>query len=493
MRNSLLGKTFFSLSNKDRKALRQVIHSESFNPRSEVVRLLDYLEQFAEQPSADKTYRRSTVPQVLSKEAAFEWVFAGKKTKTNRRNSPAGADYDDGKMRHLMTYTLEAIRLFLAWDDWKSNPGNIALHLCKALKKRGLESLFEKDYQRAISTLNAKTDRSAEHYFHHYSLESDAWQLYRAVQRHSENKLQTMADSFGVYVAINTLRQGCAALAQKTLAENQLKIPYLNETLNLVEQGFFTEIPAVQIYFYCYKTLIQPNDHQTFASIKKHLNQVSEIFPDDELRDIYVLAINFCIRQLNAGERQYIQEAFNLYRLGLARKVFLENASLSRFTYRNILNLSLALSEWEWSLEYLHEFAQYLPAKDRDNIFRYNLATYYFRRPDYDRALELLRQVEFRDVLYNFDARRMLLRIYYDRQEYQALESLLESFYLYVQRHPGAGYHREMYQNLVRFTKRLIKIKPNEPAEWNRLKTDIEQTKHLAERDWLLSQIKISH
>lgn len=486
MRDSLLGKTFFSLSDSDRKALRQIVQSEAFNTRNEVVRLFDYLEQFVEQPSEPKSKRRSAAPKVLSKEAAFGWIFSEKKGKSARRES---TDYDDGKMRHLMNYALEAIRLFLAWDDWKSDPGNIAIHLCKALKKRGMESLFEKDYQRALLSLQARPDRSAEYYYQQYSLESDAWQLYRAGQRRSDNKLQTMTDSFGVYVAINTLRQGCATLVQKTSPEKQLAIPYLNETLRLVEQGFFAEMPAVQIYYFGYRAMIQPDDHQSFIELKERLSHFTEIFPNDELRDIYILAINFCIRRLNAGERQYIQEAFNLYRLGLARKIFLENASLSRFTYRNILNLALALGEWDWSLQYLREFAEYLPAKDRDNIFRYNLATYYFRRPDYERALDLLRQVEFRDMLYNFDARRMLLRIYYDRKEYQALESLLESFSLYLQRHAGTGYHREMYQNLVRFTKRLIKIRPDEQDKWSQLRADIERTKHLAERDWLLSQI----
>ena len=80
--------------------------------------------------------------------------------------------------------------------------------------------------------------------------------------------------------------------------------------LDYLEQ--FAEQPSADK---TYRRSTQPNDHQTFAPIKKHLNQVSEIFPDDELRDICVLAINFCIRQLNAGERQYIQEAFNRYRL----------------------------------------------------------------------------------------------------------------------------------------------------------------------------------
>jgi len=488
MRDSLLGKAFFGLSDADRKALLQTVHAAPFNSRSEVVRLLDYMEQFAGQPISRKNSLRSARPQTFGKEDAFAWAFA-EGNDAGRRKAAVPAEYDDDRMRHLMAYSLEAIRLFLAWEDWKSDPVAVSIYLCKALKKRGMESLFEKDYQRTLHILNAKTERSAEHFFQHYTLESDAWQLYRARQRRDVNKLQTLADSFGAYVAISTLRQGCATLGQQLPNEVPTHITYLPETLRLVEQGIFAHVPAIQIYYFGYKALTEPDGHQMFEEMKVRLKQADGIFPDDELRDIYILAINFCIRQINGGQRQYVQEAFDLYRLGLARKVFLENAALSPFTYRNILNIALALGEWEWSLQYLHEFAPYLPAKERDNIFRYNLATYYFRRPDYDRALELLRQVEFRDMFYNFDARQMLLRIYHDRREYQALESLLESFALYLQRHSGAGYQREMYQNLVRFTKRLIKIRPDEVAKWQELRADIEGTKHLAERDWLLGQI----
>ncbi|HMX42055.1 MAG TPA: hypothetical protein PKD78_17075, partial [Saprospiraceae bacterium] len=339
--------------------------SDPFNSRGEVVRLLDYLSRFvAPGTEPAEARRRSAAPALLSKEAAYAWAMSSGTDAERRSAAPAQA-YDDGKMRHLMAYSLEVIRLYLAWEDWKSDPAQVALHLCQALKKRGLDALFERDHQRALAIVDARPDRSATHYYQHFTLESDAWQLYRATQRTHEGQLQHMASSFGAYVAIHTLRQGCAALAQRTVSEQQTAIPYLAETLRLVEQGAFGEAPAVQMYAHCYRVLSDPDDQHSFSLIKAALEEGISIFPEDELRDLYILAINFCIRQLNAGQRQYIQEAFHLYRLGLDRRVFLENAALSRFTYRNILNLALALGEWEWSLEYLHEFAAYLPAKDR--------------------------------------------------------------------------------------------------------------------------------
>lgn len=492
MQNSSLCRLYFRLSAEDRMELRQVAQQPAFNPRPEVARLLEFLEPYAGagQNTGRATSKRRQTPVPLSKESAYAFACQAKAPGSKAVTRTPAPHYDDGKMRHLMSYTLEVLRRYLAWSDWRLDAGQVSLHLCRALKKYGLDAQFDKDLPRITAELEATPFRSSDYFFHRYTLAFEAWEYFRAGQRSGEGNLQAVGDAFGAFVAINTLRQGCAALAQNVLTLKELPIPYLQETLLLVEQGAFAGNPAVETYFFSYRALANPDNTQVFNTLKKHIEQYGSLFPDAELRDLYILAINFCIRRLNAGDRAYIQEAFGLYRAGLARKVFLENGFLARFTYRNILNLALALGEWDWALEYLHTFAPYLAPKERDNIFRYNLATYYFRRPDPEKALEILRHVEFRDVLYNFDARRMLLRIYYERQEWQALESLLDSFAVYLQRHRDAGYHREMYRNLVRFAKRLLQIRAGDTAARNRLKADIERTTHVAEREWLLGVLE---
>lgn len=476
MRESYLGKLYYNLSDDDRKNLRRLLPFPAFNQRPEVLLLFEFLEKHAAENPRNR--RKKQAP--LEKEAAYHFVFS-------QKNTRAAGPYNDGKMRHLMSYALEAIRQYLAWDDWRQEPANAALHLCRALKKRSLDAQFDKDHPRALAEIEAAPHRSDAYFFQRYALELEAWELYRAGQRSGEGNLAAVSNNFAVHVAINTLRQACAALAQKTVAEKNPSIPYLRETLALVEQGQFAGIPAVETYYSSYKALAEPDNDLIFNTLKQNVEQWGALFPDAERRDLYILAINFCIRRLNAGERRYIREGFELYRAGLSSQVFLENGYLSRYTYRNILNLALALSEWDWALEYLHTFAPYLPPKERDNIFRYNLATFYFRRPDPEKALELLRYVEFRDVLYNFDARRMLLRIYYDRREWMALESLLDSFSAYLQRHRDGSYHYEMYHNLVRFTKRLIHLRAGDMAAQTRLLLDIEKSVHVAEREWLRS------
>ena len=100
--------------------------------------------------------------------------------------------------------------------------------------------------------------------------------------------------------------------------------------------------------------------------------------------------------------------------------------------------------------------------------------------------------MEFRDVFYNLDARRMLVRIYYKLGETAALESLLDSFSVYLQRKRSAlGYHRELNIHFVRFVKRLLYLEPGDATARERLRSKIQAAPYVAEREWLLGELGV--
>ena len=244
------------------------------------------------------------------------------------------------------------------------------------------------------------------------------------------------------------------------------------------------------IYHQAYKALSEPEQEQAFEELLILIEDHWQKFPPDEAMDIYLLAINYCIRQLNRGHRIYIRKAFDLYRKGLERKVLLDHGVISKFTYKNVLMLAIGLQEWDWAEAFLEQYKNHLPLKERENIYRYNLAIFYFRKPDYDKAMPLLQQVTFQDVLYNLNARTMLLQIYYELEEFDALDSLLDSFRAFIRRHKELGYHKENYTNLISFVRQMRSLPPNAHKEKQQLKNEIEATASLAEKRWLLRQLQ---
>ena len=83
----------------------------------------------------------------------------------------------------------------------------------------------------------------------------------------------------------------------------------------------------------------------------------------------------------------------------------------------------------------------------------------------------------------------MLLRIYYDLGESDALDSLLDSFSIFLRRRRDIGYLRQNYLNLIRFTKKLLQIPKEDKVARAKLRVEIEGAKALAEREWLLGVV----
>jgi hypothetical protein len=478
MQTTPLIQTFRTLGQRDRHELEKFVNSPVFNQRDDVKRLFRYL--CAHVPPSEQADSGHTV---LTKMSVYEQIFP---------NTPGSraASYDDASMRYAMSFLFKVIKQYLAYQGWVENELDPGLHLCRALRKRGLDKIYEKEYRALAARYRSDPHQSADHFFRQYQLRLEYWEVFQRSERGGETNLKELGDTFGAFVAASVLRQGCAMLAKPGNQESVQMLAYLPETLTAAEDGKFDHVPAVLVYFRCFKMLSGDEPQAHFSALRAILEQHWMLFPQHETRDIYVAAINFCIRQLNAGIRSYIREALDLYRSGLERNIIFEDGHLSKYTYNNILLLALASEEWDWAQQFLEDYRSALPQRDRDSAYRYNLATYYFRKKDYSRAQEILRHVEFRDTFYNLDARRMLVRIYFDTGESAALESLLDSFTIYLRRKRASlGYHKDLNLNFVRFVKSILRLQSGDDVSRKDLKEKILEAKYLAEREWLLGKI----
>lgn len=472
MEKSPLIEIVSTLSKQNLRELRKFVRSPFFNQRDDVARLFDFLAEHASQP------------ENLRKETVFAAVFPER-----------AAQFDDLLLRHAMSMLFQHIKHYLAYRHWSDDAGRAGLDLCHALQQRGLDDMFEKELARTRQRLDAAPTRNADFYHLKYQLELAAWDFSRKKQR-SGGDLSRVDEAFAAYVATNQLRHRAASLAQESVSGHEKRAvaagpppPFLAAAERGVEAGDFAAMPAVLLYYHSCKAMQSIDNEAHFRELAALLDAHWRAFPQPEMKDLWTLVLNFCIRQINAGGREYLREAFNLYRTGLERGILLENGLLSKFTYNNVLLSGLALGEWDWSLDFLEKYRPLLPARERESAYRYNLAVYWFRRPDYDRVLEILRTAEFREPLHNLDARRMLLRIYFERQEWQVLESHLESFKQYLSRHRDIGYHRDLNRNLIDFTKKLLRLAAHGEGSRERLRASISASKLVAERAWLLQQL----
>ncbi len=460
MKNSSLFQVFEKLNKKDLRDLRKWLASPVHNLREDVAALFSHLVEPSEKPSG-------------------EWT----KTQIYSKIYP-GQPFDEVKMNHLMSWLLGQILDFLAWREWQNETGGRGLLLCRALRKLDLPELFEKEYAKTKSALESQPLRDAHFHDQSHLLLREKYEQSAKQNRSADLPFDELETHFSMSYRLNRLRFECSAAVFQTVGS--LSRTGFGRARKSVAEPILQASPAVEIYEKLLAALRDAENETAFFEAKNLLSQNIGLFSENEARDLYLLALNFCIRKINVGKKNFMREAFDLYRDGLENRALFENGSLSIFTYKNAVTAALWLRELDWARDFIENYRQFLPPRERHAAWLYNLAVYFFRLPDFDRALELLRDADFSDVLTQLDARSMLLRIYFEKNYADALESLLDSFQVFLQRHREIGYQRDSYLNLIKFTRQMLRGE----ADFEKLKSEVENTASLAERGWILEQLK---
>jgi hypothetical protein len=93
-------------------------------------------------------------------------------------------------------------------------------------------------------------------------------------------------------------------------------------------------------------------------------------------------------------------------------------------------------------------------------------------------------------MLQNIVAKTMLLKIYYEQDELDAFESLLESLRIYLQRKEALDPTRKAaYKNMISLMKKMLHLNVFSKAQREKFRELVLQTNPLAEREWLLKQV----
>jgi hypothetical protein len=467
MLKSDLFQVILAMNDEEIREAKKFLLSPYFNKREDVVRLFELLASLKKKP-----------PSVFSKEKAFDSVFPK-------------AVFDDALMRHTMSYLLQLLYRFLSIRTYENDENQQQLDLYKSLKIKNLEKQFEKKIAEGVEKINQKPLRDIQYHFSQYQ-----WQFERNAaifrkRRTGEMHLMEMTKEFTIYYFSEALRHGCLLVSHQNLSKQTYDLSFFEEILTWVEKQDFTKILAVAVYYHSFLALTRPAEQTNFFQLKKLLTENYLAFQEEEIRDLYRIAINYCIKQQNRGEVIFIREGFELYKSGLENHLLLENGVLSVFTYKNIHQLADKLGEFDWIVVFLEKYKAFLPAEHRENHYNFNLAQYYFRRKNYEKAMPMLQTIDFSDVLHNLDARKMLMMMYFDLAEYEALETLMENFKTYLLRQQNIGYHRDNYSNFLKFIKKLLLLNSMKKKEINALKKEINDCESVAERGWLLEKMEL--
>ncbi|MEY3239872.1 MAG: hypothetical protein RIR11_1310 [Bacteroidota bacterium] len=466
MQKSVLSEVILSLSDKEIRELNKWLNSPAHNHREDAVDLFDFL------------IKSKNLPE---KEVIWKAIFPKE-------------PFDDAFLRQVMYFLLKAIEDYLVFKEYKKEPVRPVLSLASIYRRRHLDKPYRQALETAKRKLTETPFRNSEYHFDKFNVEQEQYFYSAAAKSVGDMNLQLVSNELDMAFVANKLRIACRMLSHQAIDKKATyDIGLLEPMLKMVEEKSMLDEVGVAVYYYGYRAITDRNEPAHFENLTRILNEHSASFPKPELRELYLLSINYCVSRINIGQEIFFSKAFDLYRKGFDLEVLVDEQDIvSKFIFTNTVYSAIKTKNYEWAESFIEKFSSRLEDKHRHSTVQFNLSRLYYERNDYDKAQILLREFEYDDMLMNVVAKIMLLKIYYKTGEYDALESLIEAVRSYLQRKEVMSQsYKNVFKNIIMLMKKLLHLNTYSKPQVEKFRKAVMETNPIQEqeREWFLQQI----
>ena len=461
MVNSKLVELLQGFDPHDWRAFRDLVASPYFNRNEDVTRLCDWI------------YRQSSNPVALSRAATQAQLFPG-------------VPPDEAKLNHTMSFLLKLAEDFLGLESYWKDKYAHSNQVLMALGKRNLDKHYRFNLEKTRKVFAREEKPDARFFYAQYLVENfEAERFVRNAPRQFNESVQKATDNLDAFYLLEKLRRTCYMYTSQAILATPYNLQLVDEICSFVGNNLSSiTTPSIEAYYRIFQLLSKAQPDEDFQKLKGLLDERAPEFGHEDLRDVYQYAINFCNIQILKVREQYVQEAFDLYSVGVESGVLLENGVLSPWHFKNIVNLALKLKKYDWTERFIANNVPKLAPEFQTDARHYNFALLYYNTGRFSASLDHLNQVEFSDIHYSLGAKVMLSKIYFEQDDYDALDSLLHAFNNFLRRNKLISNDaRQAYLNFSQFLKKILRTPvPQLPQ----LASEVENMQFLAGKEWFL-------
>lgn len=451
-----------TLDKKELQSFSRYLHSPYFCQHQESISLLDYL-----------------VPQHPDFAAAgFEQVKA---------HFP---DWQLTRARYnvLKNYLVNHFQGFLIQQELESRPVQQQSLLVDALLQRNRFKEAEKQLQVAQELLPPKGVVDGSNYYQRVSLAEQELHLSLSVEmRSAETTLQDLMDRLQQFEMGWGLKYLLPAWTLHRLYGHDFPEARWKKYQAAMAQG--EEIPVLtRMYAHLLHLLRGEQPAANRSGIQTLLAQYADQMSKVELMNVYGYLQNHFTHQLLKGDQSAYRELFQLYQQLDRHALVFGRSEFSGHLIRNITVTGCRLGELDWTRNFLQVHREDIEQELGGNALAYSLAYLEFSSRNYQLALRHLQDLEFIDPFYRTGHQTLLLRIYYELNDFVSLEALSATFRRYLNRSSLLSQtQKDLHRNFISTIRQLTKAR--ETGLNTRLKAKIrhmlDSFSSVTDRPWL--------
>ncbi|MEO8514153.1 MAG: hypothetical protein ABI543_11365 [Ignavibacteria bacterium] len=474
-----------SLNPAEMKAFELFISSPYYNSNKAVIKLFELIRKHVQKEPGNP----------LKEEDLFLKLYPGKK-------------YNYGIMKNLVSELFRQSEKFLAVHPQEGDTGHDFEEGLKRLRNyntRSLDKLFHAEYK--------QLERSLEYSVLSPDIYKNKFRLVEAMYKYytRRSKYTGAADTlypmsiYNTCSIISTIKQDVAGMEY---LESQLNsIPPVNVTdalyRNFDFETFLKEIKGLDAEHFDYinlqvklmKLYNERDNLENYNELRELILRNIEKFSNAEKWFLSSALFNFVLsKYITASSNELMNE------LGEIRRIQLEHVKFNRDglgplqagVFRNIIELFVLLGNIEFALEIIDKHSGELEEDKRKGILSYSMAIIEESRGNNEKALKLLRDVDFSDYQAKFSAKMVAIIAFYNLGYIEEGISALDSMKHFLR--DNTEFAEPVKLNLaarVSTIERLFKIKANpekySPDDISALE-ETALTYFSARKDWFFNK-----
>ncbi|MFK7984167.1 MAG: hypothetical protein AB8G86_29605 [Saprospiraceae bacterium] len=466
MKNSKLIALLNTFNQSEWRNFAEFLASPYFNKNKKVISFFQYLRK--QNPIFDENK--------LTKAVVFSKIFPKEK-------------FDRKILEDLIYGLLKLAEKFLLVHHVEQNPATSNLVILEELMERKLEKHYRTYHKKTSNLIDNQNNQQA--LLAQYQLAHISRQHFLSQDpRKYDPILHTTIEDLDEFYFYNKLKLTCVLLDWKNILSVDVDIHFIEPVIAHLEEKKEKLSPIMMIYLMIYNLQTKTNTDEAFIRLKQLLKKYQSILPSKEKTDLYVFGINYCTLQIQQNNNVYfyVEQCLELYLEGIQHKFIYENGYLTPWTFKNVVKLGFNLKKYDWTANFIQEYHKHLEIVYQEDAFHFNMADLQYRKKNYDEALGHLIQVQYSDIFYVLGTKTILLKIYFETDEEEALLSMIASFTIYLKR------NKKIAQNIkhtyLNFTNYLYKIIRAKRVKLLAIIEEIKRVQPMTNRRWLLEKVE---
>lgn len=462
------------------KFVRNPVH----NKKETVARLYDFIKKnhpTFEEPKFTKTH-------------CFSYVFPELKADLKQLNGKAD-ELISSKLKNPLYIIKKLFDDFILQQALVENSHEKTILFIKALFKRQMHERAFQLIDKELKRLDGVTGQDFYHHFHQFQLRELKEQACLDIVSADQQFFLKMINDLDLFYLHAKLKLGYEAKSREDLLGQENNILLYHELQNIVMEG---KIKNITLPIKVYEKISKLNNNNSLEFYQKtkqiYLENFNLLHTSDQ-KDILIYLFNFrlkfCQEQDSETEKDRYKEMFYLYEFGLSKNLFLINGYLSADHFKNIIIASSCLKKFDWARNFIETKSHLLLPEIRESMVKLANAQIEDADRNNEKVIALLQNVEFANTYDNLTARSLLLRAYYELNEWHTLEYFLASYTKYLKRNTSISENVQLsIINMIKFTKILIQAKFKK-TEKQKLFNILSQLTPVYSKKWLMRKIEL--